>query len=211
MIPMSFGRPGQPIGFTPEHPFARKNSFGPRRTMPPMQRVAMIVLLLAGMAAFGADTEPCSLTSTVPDATITIAISDGRTSFREGEIIPLTLSFTSTAEKRYWAENRNYDRSGRLMTESYCIEPAALDPLTDYFHGGFIGGGLGNEQQLSEKPFTATSELNEWRQPVPGHYRLYVVSHRVWRPPDPGEPAAGRRAGHAPLQHNRFRCNQSRP
>jgi len=51
----------------------------------------------------------------------------------------------------------------------------------------FIGGGLGNEQQLSEKPFTATAELNEWRRPGPGHYRLYVVSYRVWRPPDPNE------------------------
>jgi hypothetical protein len=51
-----------------------------------------------------------------------------------------------------------------------------------------MGGGLGSTQQLSEKAFTATAELNEWRQPEPGHYRLYVVSHRVWRPPDPNEP-----------------------
>src|SRR5438876_8650554 len=50
-----------------------------------------------------------------------------------------------------------------------------------------MGGGLCNTQQLSDKPFTATAELNEWRQPAPGHYRLYVVSYRVWRPPDPGE------------------------
>jgi hypothetical protein len=44
-----------------------------------------------------------------------------------------------------------------------------------------MGGGLGNTQQLSEKPFTTTAELNKWRQPGPGHYRLYVVSYRVWR------------------------------
>ena len=42
-------------------------------------------------------------------------------------------------------------------------------------------------EQLSEKPFTATAELNEWRQPGPGHYRLYVLSYRVWRSPDPNE------------------------
>ena len=48
-------------------------------------------------------------------------------------------------------------------------------------------GAVLGTQQRSEKPFTATAELNEWRQPAPGHYRLYVVSYRVWRPPDPGE------------------------
>ena len=154
-----------------------------------MYRVGSIALLLVGTAAFGSPPDPCSLTSSVADAGVTIAIPDGRTSFQEGEIIPLALSFTSTAEKRYWADNRNYDRSGRLDIETYCVEPAARDPLADYFRAGaFIFGGLGSTQQLSEKPFAATAELNEWRQPAPGHYRLYVVSYRVWRPPDPGEP-----------------------
>jgi hypothetical protein len=98
------------------------------------------------------------------------------------------LSFTSTVDKRYWADNRNYDRSGRLSIDNYCVEPLVRDPLEDYFRGGaFLGGGLGNEQQLSEKPFTATAELNEWEQPGPGHYRLYVVTQRVWRSPDPNE------------------------
>src|SRR5437879_9629355 len=153
-----------------------------------MRRFAAIALLFVGKAAFGSPPDPCSLSSTATDATVTIAMTDGRTSFREGEVIPLVLSFTSTADKRYWADNRNYDRSGRLSIESYCVEPPARDPLADYFRAGaFMGGGLGNTQQLSDKPFTATAELNEWRQPAPGHYRLYVVSYRVWRPPDPGE------------------------
>ena len=153
-----------------------------------MRQLAAIALLLVGRAAFGSPPDPCSLTSTEKDAQVTITIPDGRTSFREGEIIPLALSFTSTADKRYWADNRNYDRSGRLSIEAYCVEPEARDPLADYFRvGAFMGGGLGNTQQLSEKPFTATAELNEWRQPAPGRYRLYVVSYRVWRPPDPGE------------------------
>lgn len=153
-----------------------------------MHPVVLVMLLLASTGVSGAPPEPCSLTSTATDAKVTIAIADGRTSFREGEIIPLVLSFTSTADKRYWADNRNYDRSGRLSIESYCVEPAARDPLADYFRAGFfMGGGLGNTQQLSEKPFTATAELNEWRQPGPGHYRLHVVSYRVWRPPDAAE------------------------
>jgi len=153
-----------------------------------MPRVALTAVLLVSRAAFGSPPDLCSLTSTVVDAKASVVISNGRTSFREGEIIPLTLSFTSTANKRYWADNRNYDRSGRLNIETYCVEPAARDPLADYFRTGmFIGGGLGSTQQLSEKPFTATAELNEWRQPGPGHYRLYVVSFRVWRPPDTNE------------------------
>jgi hypothetical protein len=78
--------------------------------------------------------------------------------------------------------------AGRLGIEAYCLEPEARDSLADYLRvGGLIGGRLRNTEQLSEKPFIATAELNEWRQPVPGHYRLYVVSYRVWRPPDTEE------------------------
>jgi hypothetical protein len=153
-----------------------------------MRLIAAIAILLAGTPALASPPDPCSLASTVTDAKVTISIPNGRTLFREGEIIPLVLSFTSTADKRYWADNRNFDRSGRLTSEDYCVEPEARDPLADYFREGlFIGGGLGTTQQLSEKPFTATAELNEWRQPGPGHYRLHVVSYRVWRPPDSGE------------------------
>lgn len=158
------------------------------RTICRMRWVAAIALVLAG-TAHGSPPDPCSLTSAVTDAKLTVTIASGRTTFLQGEIIPLVLSFTSTAEKRYWADNRNYDRSGRLNIETYCIEPAARDPLSDYFRTGsfMAGGGLGNTQQLSEKPFTATAELNEWKDLEPGHYRLYVVSHRVWRPSDPNE------------------------
>ena len=161
-----------------------------------MRQAATLALLLVGRAAFASPPDPCSLSSSVSDANITIAISAGRSTFREGEIIPLVLSFTSTAEKRYWADNRNYDRSGRLSIETYCVEPEARDPLADYFRAGvFMGGGLGSTHQLSREPFTATAELNEWRQPEPGHYRLHVVSYRVWRPPDPREETPYGRVG----------------
>lgn len=146
-----------------------------------MRLVVITVLLISCSLATAQVREPCSLTSsTVSDAKLTLSIPDGRTSFREGEIIPLVLSFTSTADKRYRAVVRNYDRSGRLNLDTYCLEPEARDPLADYFSTGlFMGGGLGGEAQLSEQPFTATADLNEWRQPGPGHYRLYAVSPRV--------------------------------
>ena len=120
-----------------------------------------------------------------------LALKDDRAIFQEGEIIPLVLSFTSTTKNRYWADVRNYDRSGRLGIEDYCVEPDAPDPLETYFKfGAFMGGGLGNTRALDSTPFTAEAELNEWRRLGPGHYRVYAVSYRVWRPPDPSEPTA---------------------
>lgn len=150
--------------------------------------VSIAVLLASGSAAFGSPPASCSLGSTVADAKITISTAGSRTSFHDGEIIPLVLSFTSPALRRYWVDNRSYDRTGRLNFEAYCLQPAAPDPLADYFAvGAFITGGLGSERQLSTKPFIATADLNEWRRLGPGHYRLFVVSSRVWRPPEPGE------------------------
>src|SRR5204862_8306472 len=96
--------------------------------------VAFIAVLLAGFSvATARPPDPCSLTSTVTDAKLSVSIPDGRTSFREGEIIPLVLSFTSTVDKRYRAVDRHYDRSGRLNIDTYCLEPEARDPLAYYF------------------------------------------------------------------------------
>src|ERR1700751_830957 len=109
-----------------------------------MRLIASITILLVGCSlATARPPDPCSLTSTVTDARLTVSIPGGRTSFREGEIIPLELSFTSTVDERYRAESRNYDRSGRLNIEKYCLEPEARDPLADYFSTVMtMGGGL---------------------------------------------------------------------
>jgi hypothetical protein len=155
-----------------------------------MRRFAFIAVLLAGKAAFCSPPAACSLTSTVTDANLTLSIPDGRTSFREGEIIPLVLSYTSTVDKRYRAEeDPNYDRS-RIPRywhfDTYCLEPEARDPLADYPASHLAFGTVRVTQQLSGKPFTVTAELNEWRQPGPGHNRLWVVTTRVSG--EPGEP-----------------------
>ena len=68
------------------------------------------------------------------------------------------------------------------------MEPEGPDPLVSYFRfGGFFGGGLGGTRALDAIPFTADAELNEWRRLGPGHYTVYAISYRVWRPPDPDE------------------------
>ena len=50
-----------------------------------MHRVVAIALMLVGTAAFGSTPDPCSITSTVTDAKVTIGLPDGRSSFREGD------------------------------------------------------------------------------------------------------------------------------
>ena len=149
------------------------------------------ILTIAGLfasACFAVQPDPCSSTSAVSDVQFTIALRSAPAIFQAGEIIPLTLSFTSTTKGRYWADDRNYDRSGRLDIEHYCLEPEASDPLQSYFAvGAFMGGGLGGTRPLDTTPFLAYSDLNEYASPAPGHYRLYAVSDRVWRAPDPHE------------------------
>ena len=149
--------------------------------------IALFFLALSG-AAFASPPDPCSSTQTINDAQLALRIPSRQSFFREGEIIPLELSFTSSVDNRYLVENKNYDRSGRLDIEAYCVDPPAPDPIADYFRVGmFIGGGLSSDWELTAKPFTATSELNEWKHLAPGHYRLYVVSHRVSRQAEPQE------------------------
>jgi hypothetical protein len=145
-------------------------------------------LLLVTNLGRAAQNDPCAAASSVSDVRFALALKDGSAIFHQGEIVPLVLSFTSTAKHRYWADVRNYDRSGRLGIEYYCVEPEAPDPLESYFKiGPFIGGGLGGTRELTATPFVAEAELNEWRRLQPGHYRVYAISYRVWRPPDPRE------------------------
>jgi hypothetical protein len=98
-------------------------------------------LLLVATPCVAAPVDLCAEASAASDVKLALAISDGRSSFQQGEIIPLSLKFTSTATGRYWADVRNYDRSGRLGVEVYCLEPQAPDPLESYFRvGTFMGG-----------------------------------------------------------------------
>lgn len=68
---------------------------------------------------------------------------------------------------------------------------------------GFFGGGLGGEQDLSEKPYVVELELNEWKSLPPGSYRLSIVSYRVGAPSD-GNPY-GAEASHPALWSNEVR------
>jgi hypothetical protein len=149
------------------------------------RNIALVLLLLAKPASAMEQHDPCSAASSASDVRFTLALRGHGATFQEGEIIPLVLSFTSGTKNRYWADVRNYDRSGRLDIEYYCVDPEAPDPLASYFKAGvFLGGGLGSERVLDATPFTADAELNEWRALGPGRYRVYAISQRIWRLPD---------------------------
>jgi hypothetical protein len=125
----------------------------------------------------------------------TIRLKDGRKQFEPGEIINLELLFSSRTPQTYSLNNASYDRSGRLLIDSYHVNPqeGVSDPLDDYFNAGpfgFMGGGLSSSSWLDEKPALIASELNDWcRFDRPGKYRLYVTSHRVGRKRDADDDA----------------------
>jgi hypothetical protein len=129
-----------------------------------------------GVRAQDTDTKPA-------DVEFRVQTTDGRTRYRIGEIIPLKLSFTSTAPKKYQINMASYDRSGRMHYEGFHIEPKDgwSDPLKLYFSGGFfLGGGLTGFEILSETPRVISLDLNEWvRFDKPGKYTFYVISGRV--------------------------------
>jgi hypothetical protein len=136
--------------------------------------------------------DPCRDMAQGPtDASLVLSQKDRQAVYREGEIIALTLAYTSSVAEKYSLDTRNYDRSGRLNAETFCIEPASgRDPLEDYFSSGlfgFLGGGIGGAQPLSSAAATIDIELNEWKSLPPGRYQLRLVSSRVQRQATAGE------------------------
>lgn len=145
-------------------------------------------LLLLSNRCWAAESDPCSAAPSTSDIRFTLALKGGRALFQEGEIIPLVLSFASTAKNRYVANPPNYDYGRRAGLEDYCLDIQAPDPLESYYRfGGLDLGGLSFISVLDAASYTTEAELNEWRTLSPGHYRLYAMSRRVWRPPDVGE------------------------
>jgi len=149
-----------------------------------------------------AQDDPCAPVVDQPgDISLQLSLKDGQTIFRQGEVIGLTVTYSSASEKPYSLDTRSYDRSGRLSgTEVSCIDPPIeRDPLTDYFEGGvgWTGGGLSSTWELRRQgPFVVNIELNEWKSLSPGSYHLRISGHRVSLPGENPE------ARPIPLQSN---------
>ena len=146
---------------------------------------AAFTLLLLATPGWAEPEDPCSAASTVPGVRFALALKGGRATFQAGETIPLALSFTATSRKSYWADRQSDDGRGPLWIETYCAAPEAPDPLASYLKArGFGTQWVSTDWELGAKPFTVDADLNEWRTLGPGHYRVYAISQRVWRPPD---------------------------
>lgn len=119
-----------------------------------------------------------------PDVRFELRVGGTKTVFRQGERIPIEMTFSSTSPDTYTVSTRTYDRSGRLNVDQFQISPSTgyADPLADYFGAlsVHIGGGLGGISVLKEEPVVVPLELNEWfRFDIPGTYRLRVIASRV--------------------------------
>ncbi len=128
--------------------------------------IFLLVPCFPAMAAYAREESCPDVNSGASDISLQLTLKDGRSLYHEGEIIPLELAFRSPAEKKYSLDTRNYDRSGRLNVETFCVEPdRGRDPLADYYDSGlfgFMGGALVANICLTRNPMslTWTGELN---------------------------------------------------
>lgn len=118
---------------------------------------------------------------TPDDLAFTIATPDGRTRFHQGEIVRLTLAFSSRRRGAYWLETADYGRSPAIDT--VCVEPAGstVEPLRDYFSAfGVVGSILGGSQELADAPVRLWLDVNEGHRFLrPGRHRVSVRSAHV--------------------------------
>jgi hypothetical protein len=159
----------------------------------------------ASYAQFPAPDDACAPASPAPPGvSVEISLEGTQSEFHEGEIIPVTVRYSTTTHHEYRITNRNYDRSGRLVgLDNICLTPSAgTDPLEDYFDGDdFMGGGIFNESFLDEAPLTVHLELNEWITLPPGDYQLRIGGSRVSVAQDKDDPNKGAEGEHAILSN----------
>jgi hypothetical protein len=135
-----------------------------------------------------------SASAQVPPISFHIETETGRTQFRIGEVIGITLTFGSSAPDTWIISINGRDRSMlSLKTDTFTASPAqgTSDPLRYRFNGPmFFNGPVGI--RLIEKSTTAQLDLNQWiRFDQPGFYRVHGAFH-VTRsaPPTQGQSIA---------------------
>jgi hypothetical protein len=121
-----------------------------------------------------------------PGVTFTIRLGDGKTKFRQGELITVELLFASSLLNTYKVDGRTYDRSGHLEADTYHVEPevGTTAPLFDYLQAGLFSSSMGGiapiPPTLGEKPYVIPQDVNEFvRFEKSGKYRLWVTNQRI--------------------------------
>jgi hypothetical protein len=141
-----------------------------------MRSLTLLFLVVVSAVYVVGQTTTAPLDSKV---VLEVSLATSQPQFHIGEIIPIKLSFSSSAKDRYQVNMAQYDRSGRMNYERFEVSPAdgAVDPLP---HQTGSLGGLTNHQFLALKPWSIKLNLNEWvRFTRPGEYTLVVSSNRV--------------------------------
>src|SRR5437016_14019459 len=95
---------------------------------------AALTLTLASQTAY-ANRQQAELLKNPEDISFTLALENGKSKFKQGEIVRLVLSFASSSPKTYRMDGATYDRSGRLQIDRFHLDPeeGITDPLFDYF------------------------------------------------------------------------------
>ena len=113
-----------------------------------------------------------------------LRLSDGRTTYRLGEEIPVELVFSGRSDADFYFSNQSYDRSGRMRIEAFGVTPSegTEDPMADLFADGVIGGGLFSSHPLDGSPLVIRVALNDWVWFAGvGTYQITTTSSRLQR------------------------------
>src|SRR6185437_4370232 len=106
--------------------------------------IVLLAVIMSGLLARATGAQDSSSTGRQDD--VKLQLSTKSSVYRQGELIPLELSFTSSLTNRYQVNMASYDRSGRMNYEKFLVEPSdgTSDPLLVYFssRSSFLGGGL---------------------------------------------------------------------
>jgi hypothetical protein len=134
----------------------RHTTFSQIRTQEIIQLLFLLLFLVAGVPTVSAQSES-SRDNQVPQVDAFLRehnekraqnpegllfaarIKDNRKQFQYGEVITLELSFASSKPKTFTLDAATYDRSGRLHTDGFRLDPreGVVDPLFQFTIGRF--------------------------------------------------------------------------
>lgn len=149
--------------------------------------IAIVFLLV--IPCIAAQDKPCSASFPASDVRLELTLKSDHAVFDQGEIIPVSLSFTTKTQDSYWLHKERYNNIGRSMFEQYCVVPEASDPLESFLRAHGVYGSELQPQALGPKPIVIQSELNRFLNLSPGYYRLFAISHRVMPAPEQTGPS----------------------
>lgn len=173
--------------------------FTPTARPAPVTLLCLLLLFGANVAraqdAFDA-AQRTALSQNPAGLTCTLTLPEGQTQFRQGELIPLTLSFTSDRPGAYRMSRWSFGplEAFHVSPSEGVSDPRADEPKPTFF--SYDGPPPPAPLPITDKPVTVPLTVNAFlRFDRPGAYRLYVTTSRVLdgtatapNPFNPGKP-----------------------